>query len=81
MDHDAAQQRAEELKREHPDRETHTWMARGNPDGEWEVVKVRVPGGRRIDPLKATIETKPKPPMPDDPRPANIRNIPPFGAA
>lgn len=80
MDHEAAERRAEEMRREHPDRLTHTWMARGNAEGEWEVVKVRIPG-RRIDPLKATTESKPKPPQPDDPRTAPFRNVPPFGAA
>ena len=81
MDHEAAESRALELRRTHPDRLTHTWMARGNPDGEWDVVKVRLPGGARVDPLKATVEAKPKPQTPDDPRPANFRDVPPFGAA
>lgn len=80
MDHVTAEKRAEELRREHPDRLTHTWMARGDADGEWDVVKVRIPG-LRTAPLKATVEAKPKPPQPDDPRPSTFRNVPPFGAA
>jgi hypothetical protein len=32
-------------------------------------------------PVKETTEAKPKPPQPDDPRPAFFRNIPPYGAA
>lgn len=81
MDLAAAEQRAEELRRTHPDRLTHTWMARGDADGEWEVVKVRLPGPVRIDPLKATTESRPKPQTPDDPRPGPFRDVPPFGAA
>ena len=80
MDHEAAEQRAEQLRREHPDRLTHTWMARGSADGGWEVVKVRLPG-LRTAPLKASIESRPRPPQPDDPRPSTFRNVPPFGAA
>ena len=80
MDHVAAENRAEELRREHPDRLTHTWMARGTADGEWGVVKVRIPGFGR-GPVRATTEAKPKPSQPDDPRPSTFRNAPPFGAA
>jgi hypothetical protein len=81
VDHQAAESQAAKLRQEHPDRLTHTWMARGSSDGEWEVVKVRIPGGPRIDPLKATVEAKPKPPQAEDPRSSTHRNIPPFGAA
>ncbi len=34
-----------------------------------------MPGGASIDPLKTTVETKPKPPEPDDPRTAYERNV------
>ena len=81
MDHQAAEDQAAKLRREHPDRLTHTWMARGTPDGAWDVVKVRIPGGLRTEPLKGTVEAKPKPPQADDPRSSAHPNIPPFGAA
>jgi hypothetical protein len=55
------------------------WFAKEMDDGEAEVVSVLVDGFRRPDPLKASIETKPKPAGPPDPRPAIFRNIPPFG--
>jgi hypothetical protein len=71
VDHAAAETRAAELKVTHPDRLTHTWMARGNPDGEWEVVKVRLPG----------FEARPKGPRAPEPRPSNLHDVPPFGAA
>ena len=72
MDHAAAEKRAAELKATHPDRLTHTWMARGNPDGEWEVVKVRLPG---IDAGGV------RAPRVEKSRPSNIHDVPPFGAA
>jgi hypothetical protein len=62
-----AEQLAERLDREHPDRVTHRWFARGE-GGDWAVVKVRLPEGMRRDPLKETIEAKPKPSPADDPR-------------
>lgn len=55
------------------------WFAKEKDDGEWEIVSILVKGFRRPDPLKASIETKPKPAAPPDPRPAIFRNIPPFG--
>jgi hypothetical protein len=55
------------------------WFAKKRDDGEWEIVSVAAPGFRRVDPLKATVEAKPKPAEPPDPRPAIFRNIPPFG--
>jgi hypothetical protein len=82
VDHTAAERRAQELRKTHPDRLTHTWMARGSSDGEWEVVKVRLPGvGPRGDTARATVEAVPEPPLPDDPRPPGFRDVPPFGAA
>jgi hypothetical protein len=81
MTRDEAMNAAKRLTAEHPDRRTHTWIARESTPGGWEVVKVRLPGEMRRDPMKATTEAKPKPPEADDPRPAIFRNIPPYGAA
>ena len=74
MTRDQAQRRAAELNRDHPDRHAARWLAREGEDG-WEVVRVRLPGGVRIDPLTTTTEAKPRPPEADDPRPAFIRNV------
>jgi len=79
MERGDAEDTARRLAREHPDRETHRWVARPEPDGSWAVVKVKMPPGMRVDPLTATVETKPKPPQPDDPRSASVRNVPGAG--
>ena len=33
--------------------------------GAWEVVRVALPPGLRVDPLKASVESRPKPDAPD----------------
>jgi hypothetical protein len=55
------------------------WFPKERHDGEWDVVSLLVEGFRRTDPLKASIESKPQPAEPPDPRPTIFRNIPPFG--
>jgi hypothetical protein len=60
------------LAREHPDRATHSWLARELAPGEWAVVKVGVPGQR---PFGTLTEAKPRPPQADDPRPAMWRDV------
>jgi hypothetical protein len=75
MDRAQAEQEAKRLAAEHPDRETHRWVAREQPGDGWEVVKVKMPPGMRVDPLKTTAEAKPKPPEPDDPRSSYERNV------
>ena len=74
MTREEAQQRARQLTAEHPDRFTHSWIAREGTAGEWDVVRVNIPAARR-DPLKGTTEAKPKPSEPDDPRPAYWKNV------
>jgi hypothetical protein len=66
---------AKRLAEEHPERATHRWVPRKGEEGGWEVVKVKLPPGMRVDPVKATVETKPRPPEPDDPRTPYDRNI------
>jgi hypothetical protein len=55
MDRDGAEQLAQRLNRDHPERGTHTWLARES-DGEWAVVKVPLPPGARRGPLGTAIE-------------------------
>jgi hypothetical protein len=38
--------------------------------------KVKLPDGVRIEPVKTTTESKPKPPQPDDPRSPLTQNTP-----
>jgi hypothetical protein len=63
---------AARLAREHPDRATHSWLPREIAPGEWGVARVGVPGR---GPLVNVQEAKPRPPHPDDPRPAHWRNV------
>jgi hypothetical protein len=74
MNRQAAEAEASRLGREHPERDRHRWLAR-NRGGTWEVVKIPVRAGQRVDPLKTTSEAKPKPSQPDDPRTTYDRNI------
>jgi hypothetical protein len=77
MTHEEALARCAELNRAREG--GRKWFARQNVDGEWDVVSVLVEGFRSADPLKASIETRPEPSEPPDPRPSIFRNIPPFG--
>jgi hypothetical protein len=74
MTREAAEGEVRRLGREHPDRDRHRWLARER-DGTWEVVKIPVPPGQRVAPLKTTSEPQPKPPEPDDPRTSYARNV------
>lgn len=75
MTRDEAVEAAKELGAHHADRTTHRWIPRQKEDHTWEVVKVAMPPGARIDPLKTTTEAVPKPPQADDPRSAFDRNV------
>jgi hypothetical protein len=66
---------AKRLGENHPERATHRWAPREAEQGGWEVVKITLPPGMRVDPVKATVESKPRPPEPDDPRTPYERNI------
>jgi hypothetical protein len=48
-------------------------------DGQWRVVQVSVPGLAERGPLKETVEARPRPSTPDDPRPSSVQQIPPYG--
>ncbi len=73
-----AEQRCAELNREHG-AEGFRWLAQELEDGDWRVVSVRLPDGLDARPWKTTVEQRPRPDEPPDPRPAIFRNIPPFG--
>ena len=56
------------------------WFPRQVGPGDWEVVSVAIPGVQPRGPLKESVESRPRPSEPPDPRPTIIRNIPPYGA-
>lgn len=72
MTRDEAQAECRRLAAEHPDRATHSWLARECADGDWTVVKIGAVGAR---PLGTREESKPRPPQADDPRPALWRDV------
>lgn len=70
MTHDEAELRREELALANPDQ---TWLLRER-DGEWQVVKVDLPGARRPK-LTPTTEAAPNP-QAEDPRTIGEKLIP-----
>jgi hypothetical protein len=72
MTRDEAMAEVRRLAEEHPDRATHSWIARESSGGEWSVVKLGVAATR---PRGATQESKPRPLQADDPRPAFWREV------
>jgi hypothetical protein len=67
--------------RSRPHRPPRHTLADTGMRGGWEVVRVRLLAGLRIDPLTETAEAEPRLPEASDPRPASIRNIgAPYGA-
>jgi hypothetical protein len=57
--------------------ETGLWTVQRAQDDEWRLVHVK--GLGRTRPTGAHVESKPKPPQPDDPRPGIFQNLPPYG--
>ena len=73
MNPDQAAQEATRLEDAHPGRR---WLVRERAEGEWTVAEVKLPPGMSANPpLKETVEQKPKPPEPDDPRTSYDRNV------
>jgi hypothetical protein len=69
-----AEDRAAGLNRDNTDRARYRWMAR-EAAGGWEVVRLAIPGGVRLDPLKAVVEARPRPAPADDPRTSYDKNV------
>ena len=80
MDREAAERESRRLRAEHPERAANTWVVREGAAGEWQVVRVPLPAGVRRDPLKATVEAKPKPAQSDDAPPWQAGGVPPYAA-
>jgi hypothetical protein len=69
-----AENRAADLNREHPERARYRWMAHGSGE-TWEVVRMAIPGAIKLDPVKATVESHPRPAPADDPRTAFDKHV------
>jgi hypothetical protein len=78
MTHTEAQ--AEAARRNREAEGPGVWAAQRAEDDAWRVVHLVGGGLQRTRPTGAHVESKPKPPEPDDPRPSVFRNIPPYGA-
>ena len=74
MTRDEATDRAATLNAEHPERARYRWLAR-ETGGDWQVVRMTIPGGVRLDPLKAAVESRAKPDPAEDPRPLFDKNV------
>ena len=74
MNREAAVSEAARLAAEHPDRDTHRFLAREQDDGSWEVVKVGLPP---LGELTAETRAEEKPPTADDPRTVSEQNMGP----
>jgi hypothetical protein len=75
MTHAEAAARAEQLNRDAGGGQR--WFASQLGSDEWHVVAARLPAK---GPLHETVEARPRPQNPPDPRPSLTRNIPPYGA-
>jgi hypothetical protein len=69
-----AEREAARLSREHPERASYRWFAR-ELGGDWSVVRVPAPHPRPAEVLRPTVEGRPRPPRPDDPRPPTWRDL------
>ena len=76
MNRSEAEQRAQQLQREHPDRATHRFVARRSAGEDWEVAKVLLPTAVRPTPLTPTIDARPQPSPAEDPRTGHEQRLP-----
>jgi len=80
MDEREAQELCGKLAAEHPDRDTHRWIARADDAGEWSVVKIGLPPIIDLKLSTTSGSESEGQPAGEDPGPPLFRNIPPFGA-
>jgi hypothetical protein len=60
------------------DRQGH-WTVQELVPGDWRAVRLLAPGLKPVTPEGTRTEKRPRPDYADDPRPAQFRNVPPFG--
>jgi hypothetical protein len=74
MTRDEARAHAAQLNAEHPDRRHFRWIAHEATDG-WDIARLTLPNDPSGQPPIASVEARPRPPQPGDPRPVAHRNI------
>jgi hypothetical protein len=74
VDDAAAEAKAGRLNAEHPERERFRWVAFPHKNGAWTVIKT--PRSKRVDPLTATTEAKPKPREQEPPWGGPVTDLP-----
>lgn len=79
MTRDEAESRATELNDARAEGDAGTWIVSQTPEGGWRPVRVAAPGFKGVHPLKATVESRPRPRDAEDPRPSTFRDVPPYG--
>ena len=79
MTHEAASARAEELNRDHPERDRFRWSTREGDAGSWSVVRIELPMPLRHERL--TRVTQAKQPTPPDEQAGQLPGgLPPYAA-
>ena len=73
MTRDEALAHAAQLNAEHPNRRQFRWIAHEATDG-WDA-RLTLPNDPSAQPPIASVEARPRPPQPGDPRPVAHRNI------
>jgi len=69
-----ARETCAQLAAEHPDRKTHQWHPRQEPDGSWSVMKIALPP---TGPTTPETRAEERPATADDPRTASQQNLGP----
>ena len=77
MDEARAKARCRELAETSPERSTHSWIPKQQPDGSWAVVKLAVPSPRPAEEVK-TVSTRDEGGQ-EDPRTPMEKSFPPYG--
>jgi hypothetical protein len=77
--HEEASARAEELNRDHPERDRFRWVARQGEAGAWLVARVELPKPLRRERLTPVTQVK-QPTPPDDQAGQLPGGLPPYVA-
>ena len=74
MNREEAEALCAEYAETHPDRKVAQWITQEQDDGTWIVIRVGIPAAD----TSAEIRADERPPTPDDPRDAHMRNVGPW---